>query len=356
MAFTVTPAGKTAAPNAHTLERNAQRAGEKPSAMERALKAAMTPTGAPQQAPEPLSTTETAQALRSNQEQPQASNEPSGQLPNIEAPKAETSPEPAKAPTEAPKETLSTQYAQLARKERALRARAQELKQREEALKAQAEPKPTPTANGIPLEEFKKNPWKFMQDAGISYDQITQQALNAPSPEQQQQQQLFDTMQSKIAELESKLNGQAKTWEESQKTQYQQAVHQIKSDVTSLVNSNESFETIKATDSISDVVELIEKTFHADGYLMSVEEAAQQVEDYLAEEAYKLSQLKKIQSRLKSASATAPAATSKLPEVVNQQSQPSKTLSNAMTGSRQLTARERAMAAAIHGPNWRDKI
>lgn len=271
---------------------------------------------------------------------------------NVEGSKEEATKEPAKP------DPLSAQYAQLARKERALRAKAMELKHREDALtKAKEAPVEAAKPTGIDLDDFKKNPWKYIQEAGVSYDEITQQALNAPSAEQVQQQQVISRLEAKIAELEGKVTGTQKTFEDSQKTQYQQAVNQIKNEVSQLVASNPEFETVKATGSIPDVVSLIEKTFHEDGILLSVEEAAKQVEDYLVEEAMKLAKLSKIQNRLKpQATAQAETPKSQGQEQAKQQQPVTKTLSNTMGATRQLSARERALAAAQHGPSWREKI
>lgn len=366
MPFTISPKGTQTPPNAHQVEQQDIRAGRKPSARERALAAAY--KDVPQASPSAEAPKPSLKLTPDPVPEPQAQSESTtsdGQLHTPEAspaapPEVSSPSAPAEAPkaSEPAKEPLSSQYAQLARKERALRAKAIELKQREDAFKASQTPSQAPpaTANGISLEEFKKNPWKVMQEAGISYDQVTKAALEAPSAEQEAVSQL----QAKIAELETRLQDTDKTWkqtwEDNQKTQYNQAVNQIKNEVSSLVSSDPEFETIKATNSVQDVVELIEKTFQEDGILLSVHEASKQVEDYLTEEAYKLSQLKKIQNRLKPAPATVVAAPAKTAVQDPKQQQPSKTLSNAMTGSRQMTARERAMAAAIHGPNWREKI
>lgn len=366
MSFKVTPAGQTATPNAHQLKNQEIRAGKTPSARDRALAAAYKGSETPQKTPEPLSIPEVAQALQANSEAsvapPVAPNTPietqaaSGQVQNPEASQAAT-PEAPKTP-EPPKEPLSSQYAQLARKERALRAKALELKQREDAFKAKTDPQTPPqTSNGIPLEEFKKNPWKFMQDNGVTYDQITKAALEAPTPEQQALNQTIESLKAEIETLKSEQTKAKTTWEDNQKNQYQQALNQIKSEVTSLVSANPEFETIKATGSVPDVVELIEKTFQEDGVLLNVEDAAKQVEEYLVEEAYKLSQLKKIQSRLKPAQATATAASPKAPGGTDpKQSQSPTTLTNAISTSTQLSRYERALAAAKHGSNWRDKI
>lgn len=362
MSFSITPNGAPKPTNPHAQDR----AG-KPSARERALAKAheLQQQAQPPQPVSPKPAQPLQEAVAAAFQATETPTDTGGQTQSIETPAA-ASPEPSpaalaeapKAPEPSKEQPLSSQYAQLARKERALRAKAVELKQREDAFKASQTPaqQPPTTANGIPLEEFKKNPWKFMQEAGVTYDQVTKAALDAPSPEQE----MVSSLQAKIEALEEKLNGTEnkwkETWETNQKTQYQQAVNQIKSEVTSLVNENPDFETIKATNSVGDVVELIEKTFQEDGVLLSVEEAAKQVETYLEEEAYKLSQLKKIQNRLKPASTTVPAAPAKTAAQTPAQQQPSKTLTNAISGSRQMSARDRAMAAAIHGPNWREKI
>lgn len=278
-----------------------------------------------------------------------------GQEPNSETPEA--TPEAPKAATKTEESPLSSQYAKLARQEKALRAKALELRAKEEALKAKEPveaPKPTfDPSKHISVEDFKKNPWKYVQDSGVTYDQLTQEALNAPTPEQMQQQQVISRLEAKIAELEGKVTGTDKRFEEQQQSQYKQAVTQIRNEVKTLVASDENFEMVKATNSVQDVVDLIEKTFQEDGILMTVEEAAKQVEEYLADEAYKLAQSKKIQNRLKP-KAPEPAATPK--QDASKQQQPIKTLSNAISSSRQLSARERALAAAAHGPAWREKI
>ncbi len=252
-------------------------------------------------------------------------------------------------PAEAPKaeKPLSTQYAQLARQEKALRAKALELKQREAALAAKEAPKAPAeqpkTTKQIDLEDFRKSPWKYMQEAGVTYDEITQQALNAPSAEQSQLLDTISRLEAKLSKLEETQTNSQKSYEQQQKDQYTAAINQIRNDATDLVNSSDDYETIKHTGSIEDVVELIEKTFKQDRKVLSVEVAAKQVEQYLEEEAFKLANLKKIQNRLKPAVPAKAAGEQK--QQTNQQQQPTPTLSNNMSPSRQLSARERAMLA-----------
>ncbi len=321
---------------------------DKQSARERAVSklAATMQDPTPVQNPNKIAAEELGAIKAKTQEAPKADGQPQPGEPKAEV----TAPKPEEAP-------LSTQYAQLARKEVALRAQAKAIKAREDALKLAEAPKPQSPreeidpSKYISVEEFRKAPWKYLQQTGVTYDQVTQEALNAPSPEAMQMMQTVEALKAEIQALKTDQEGTKKNYAEQQDAQYKQAVNQIRAEVKQLVFTNEEFEACKATNSVDDVVELIEKTFKEEGYLMNVEDAAKQVEDYLAEEAYKLSQLKKIQARLKPKGQEDPAAK----EVSTDPKQPQKTLSNAMSGSRQLTARERALAAAQHGPSWREK-
>jgi hypothetical protein len=261
---------------------------------------------------------------------------------------ADEASQPAKP--EDPKRPLSAQYAQLARKEQAIRAKELALKAREDALKSQETQRSAPQAPSqddvISKAELAKDPLGVLAKLGLSYDQLTQQAMNAPSPEQIAQQQLIDELRAEIRAVRQGQDDTKKAIEESQTQAYKQAVNQIKNEVKSLVASDPEFETVKETGSVDDVVELIQKTFEEDGVLLSVDEAARQVEEYLVEEAMKLQKISKIQKRMQAMS-TAPQGTPSQQQSSNA-SKPSgtpKTLTNTMGTSRQLSAKERALLA-----------
>lgn len=270
--------------------------------------------------------------------QTHTSDDVSQAVPEAPAPKEATP-----VSTEAP---LSSQYAQLARKEKAIRMQAQELKrqqdafkQREDAIKAkEAEMQ----SNYVPKERLAKDPWSVLNENNISYEQLTQEALNAPSPEARAQQQVIARLEAKIQALEDGQTSSKKSYEDSQKQQYTQAVNQIRNDAKALVATGDAFETIRVTNSHDDVVDLITKTFEKEGVLLSVEEAAVAVEEYLVEEAMKVARLSKIQQRLKPQAAS-PGASA--PTKEPRQQQPMKTLTNATGAARQLTAKERAVMA-----------
>lgn len=262
---------------------------------------------------------------------------------SVEAPKSEEV-KPAEEP-------LSSQFAQLARKEKAIRAKAMELKAQEAAIKAkeaEIEAKfksSAPTPSSLP-DRLKSADPKIVMEAldemGLSYDDLSARLLNAPTPEALAQQKYLKSLEDKIAALEEAQNKSVKSFEEQQKQQYQQAVNQIKNEAKSLVSSGDEFETIRETGSIDDVVELIERTFKEDGVLLTVQDACNAVEEHLVEEAMKIARLAKIQQRL-APKPTAPKVEAPKQEPVKQPQL--KTLTNSVSSSRPLTAKERAILA-----------
>lgn len=280
--------------------------------------------------------------IKANTEQTSAAEETLTAEPKEETPQAE---DPA----------LARQFAQLARQERALqakkmqqdnaiKAKEQELKAREDVLTA----KDSQYKSGyISKDKLKENPLLVLSEAGVSYEEITQQAmgLNQMDPRLEAH---INKLEAKIAQLEESNETGKKFQVEEQTKAYESAKKQIKNDVTKLVNKpNADFETIKATGSYDDVVDLIERTYKEDGILLGNEEAAQMVEDYLIEEAMKITQISKIKSRMQQAQ---DALTKKVeqkqtpPTETKPQQQQMKTLTNNASASRPLSARERAIA------------
>lgn len=256
---------------------------------------------------------------------------------------------------EAPKKTeesLSNQWQIIARKEKALRAQQQQqdraFKQREEALKlreAQLISKPdVDLSNYVSKQRLKESTLEALAEAQVSYDEITQQLINAPGPQDPRITAHISRLEARLAKQEAELEASKQNQVTSQQQQYQQALKQIKSDVVNLVKTDANFETVKATGSVQDVVDLIEQTFKQDGILLTVEEAAEEVENYLIDEAMKLTKIEKIKKRLNSAPAVQSKVQSQTP-VQSKQPQPMRTLTNATSSTRQLSAKERAILA-----------
>jgi len=263
------------------------------------------------------------------------------QAAEVEAPLEEKKPDPQ----------LSKQFAQLARQEKALRAKAQQQEQQFKLREAELRAKEAElqTQSGripqgyISIDDLKNNTLGTLDKYGIpvNYDEVTQRALNPVDPRTEA---LIARQEARIAQLEAKLEDTSKAQIESQQQAYQAAVKQIRTDVKNLVQMDPAFETVKAAKAVDDVVELITETYNKDGILLSVEDAAQQVEDYLVEEALKLTRIGKIKSKLEQSSAQRLQADKKT-QATQEQKPQMKTLTNATSSTRKLSARERAMLA-----------
>jgi hypothetical protein len=283
-------------------------------------------------------------AIAPRKAQEEETTEEVGQSDSIEA----TS--PAQEPERAAEEKPSPQLLALARRERALRAKAQQQEQafkaREAALaakEAELSAKGNQYNEGyITKDKLKSNPLLALQEAGLSYDDVVQAALNQQSMDPRVE-ATISKLEAKIRSLEEANETSSKNMTAQQQAQYDAAVKQIRTDAKKLVYTDPNLETVKATNSVSDVVELIEETYKKDGILLSVEEAAQMVEDYLVEEALKLTKISKIKNKL-----SQPAQAGKAQVQQRQppkQPQPMKTLTNANSSGRQLSAKERAILA-----------
>jgi len=282
-------------------------------------------------------------ALRVTQEAPQEAPKEDPTWQNYKD--AEKSEPQADQPKVAPpEEPLSSHYAALARRERALRQRERELKAAQAKLQPKEPEKPTfDPSHYVDKDRLTKDPFKVLSELGLTYDQLTEMALNAPKPEQLAMMNEISALKAEIQALKGETESTKKSFEENQKAQREQALRQIKRDVVDLVRSGEEYELIKKTGSYNEVVELIEKTFDRDGYTLSAEQAAQEVEDYLVEQAEQLARSKKIQQRL--APKQQEAQVPKSPAEPKQNNTPLKTLTNAVSTSRQMSARERALLA-----------
>ncbi len=281
-----------------------------------------------------------------------------GQSDTSEAPaqsdEATKTPE-TEAKAKEPSDPLSQHYSTLARKEKQLRAKVQAqdaaFKAREDALAAKeatilAREQEYQTQY-VRKDRFAQDPMSALEEAGMSYDKLTEAAMNQPQDSQTRQYiaRLQADMEAKIQAITAKQEQQAKAYEDTQTRAYKQAVEQIRSEAKTMVASDPEFETIQATDSVNDVVDLIERTFKEEGYVMTVAEAAKQVEDYLVEEAMKLAKIKKIQNRLQPKQAAIEPAKQAVEANNPKQTQPIKTLTNAVSTNRPLSAKERAILA-----------
>lgn len=240
------------------------------------------------------------------------------------------------APKTAQQDPMSPQFAALARKEKAIREQARQIQAEKAEMKARLEQIEN-ESNSKWKQRISQNPWDVMIEAGLTPEQATNMILNQPKPEEIELQKL----RKEIESLKNSQDDSKNLFKKQQDEQYQQAKKQINNEVKMLVDSDETYETIKHMGAQDAVTELIEQTFLQDGYLMDVEKAAQEVEEYLVDHSLKLARLKKVQSRL------APVVETTQKQEIPQKQQ-SNTLSNRMTPTtKPLTDRERKERAIL---------
>ncbi len=246
------------------------------------------------------------------------------------------------APVEVVKEdSLAPKFAQLAKKEKWARKLAEDAKKQMEDWKKE---KATYESSHVPKSRIKEDFMTVMTEAGLNPDQIANILLSQAGGQMAQDPAVRE-LREELKRIKQELDETKGSLSTKEKTQYDQAVTQIRSDVTKLVNSNPDYETIKGTENIEKVVEYIEATYKEDGILLSVEDAAKEVEEALVEDTLKrFGSSKRLQERLKAQQA--PEEPAKLQ--TNQKS-PAKTLTNGMTpaSANKVTAKDRYRRAIM---------
>ena len=129
------------------------------------------------------------------------------------------------------------------------------------------------------------DPLAKLTEMGITGDQITESILNAPSADEMRIRKLE-------ARIEEMLAGQTKNSEST----YQETKRQFLNETQRLVSNSDAFPFIKKSGQEQAVVNLIEDVFkrperEGGGYLMTVNEAAKEVENYLRTEIQTLASL-----------------------------------------------------------------
>lgn len=271
------------------------------------------------------------------------------QKPGIPAEGLEAPAEAPAAPSLVEDKKLSPQYAALARREMELRKRDDALKAREAALKAKDDEY---AEKYIPKDKLAKDPLAAIFESGMTKDQLIDILLNG----QPQIDPNLSAVQEELKQIKAAQEAQTKAQAEQQSQSYERAVAEIRKQAVSLVASNEDYATIKETDSTEAIVELIKQTYDAEGVLLSVEEAAKQVEDHILVEALKMAALTKVKAKLTPAEVIAESeVNNKKPSLAEAQqakaptTQPIKTLTNAATAvsSKPLSAMSRKERAIL---------
>ncbi len=223
---------------------------------------------------------------------------------SIEQAIAEKKAEELQEPEAPKKDEFSSKFAALSRREKQLREKEYQIDQKlamlEERLAKLDSPKEEPKKPEIPLDlRLKKDPLNTLAELGLSYDKLTQLALNDGklTPDMQldlMRQEIDQKYSSEIENLRKELLERDKKSEEEK---YNEVVTNFKYDLTNFVNNSEKYELIRANDAVDVVFDVIEQHYNDTGRIMSKDEAADQVEAYLEEEVEKLLKLNKLKSK-----------------------------------------------------------
>lgn len=201
---------------------------------------------------------------------------------------------------EASKDDFEDKFLRLTRKERALQQAQAELKAKQaEIEKAKAEYESLINRKN----NWKQNPYDFLDFAGVSYEQLTEAMLDHGQPVDK-----LTEIERKLQLLEEKdtKEKQARQLEQEKQIaeQTQRAIDAFQSDLAKYIDSSD-YELIKANDGQEVVFELIQQDFqrqikegNKEPQIMSKEKACEQAEAFLESQLDRFLQLKKVQNRL----------------------------------------------------------
>ncbi len=244
-----------------------------------------------------------------------------------EAPPAEelTIPNPNEAePAVEDTQPLSPQLAALAKQKRALQVKEREIADREKALLAQT----STQEGGVDLAKLKSDPLGVLLEAGVTYDQLTEAILSNQNGGGAE-------LQALKAEIKALKEGVDQKFTDKDTAAEQAVLAEMRRDATRLAAEGETFELVRETGSIPQVMQLIERTYRETGEVMDVSEAMQAVEDELIAESLKLAGLKKVQGRLQPEPAPA----------LQPQQRQMRTLTNRDTAAPAMSRKDRALLA-----------
>jgi hypothetical protein len=221
---------------------------------------------------------------------------------------------------------LSPQFAALAKQRRALQVKEREIADREKALAT----KNTSSEDVVSKAKIKSDPLSVLQEAGVSYDELTQAILATPvNPE-------IQALKEEIRALKEGVDGRFTTQAEAQE---EAALTEMLVQAEILAKEGDAYEMIRERNAYDQVLRKIYTTYKKTGQVLDVEEVMGQIENQLLDESLKLAGIKKVQSKL----------VPKEPEVQQQQQFKSiKTLTSRDNARPVLDRKARALAA-FHG-------
>lgn len=217
---------------------------------------------------------------------------------------------------------LSPQYAELAKKRRALQVKERELLEKEKALETKLQ-----GSDVVPLARLKQEPLRVLLESGVTYEQLTDAIIaNQGNAE-------VNALKAEVASLKQ---GIEQKFQEEKTQSEQQALAAMRKEAIQLVGTDNAYELVRETKSIPTVMNLIERTYRETGEVLDVSEACGLVEAELLKEAEKMAMLTKVREKL----------SPQQPQVPQKSQQPvMRTLANKHTASVPMDKKQRALMA-----------
>ena len=200
------------------------------------------------------------------------------------------------------RDDFSRKFAALSRREKEIRAKEAEYDQRIADLEHRFSAREPQKEPEIPFDvQLRQNPLKALESVGLSYDKLTELALNDGklTPEMQMKlmrEEIENGYKSKFEELEKKMSEKDQT---EKTARYDRIQKNYLNKVSNFVDKNsDAYEFIKANNASDVVYDVVEQHYKESGKILTIKEAADAVESHFEGEAEKLLKLKKVGARL----------------------------------------------------------
>jgi hypothetical protein len=186
------------------------------------------------------------------------------------------------------------------------------------------------------MSRLKAEPLSVLQEAGVTYDQLTEAILSGK--------EVNPEIYKLKEEIKALKEGLDKSFSDRDAQAEKAALAEMSREAYQLARSGDEFELVRETGSIPKVMELITRTWKDTKEILPVSEAMRLVEDDLVSQTLRTAALKKVQGRL-APKQDSPAATP-APVPTSKPAAPAiRTLTNRDTTAAPLSRRDRAMRA-----------
>lgn len=216
---------------------------------------------------------------------------------------------------------LPEKYAILAAKQRQEREAQRKIEEEKKAWEAER-------SKYISLDDLQKNPLKYMQQANVTYDQLTQQAITEVDPIQAKLNKINET----LSNFENRFQTQSKQQEILEKEEKEAASKQIRFEVEKLVEAPE-YEVVKffGKDAMDRVEEVIFDHYNKTQQLLGVEDAVKKVDSEYTEELKRFTSLNRLKSMFETATTKTDEAIKPKDPAPTTTTTQARTLTNSMT-------------------------